>query len=293
MYNNNPSEEQIISLLKDAVENVKNASEADIQLFGSIKKLYAKNVPLSKRKYVAAYLVKQALSGGRGRFGHDRSNRFDKFSRDRNSDRSSSRKNVSSERVERTERTERPPRVQIDESVASTIFIGIGRNRRVYPRDLVGLLVSVCGLDRERIGDIRVLANYSFIQLFSEDCDKVISSLNGYEYRGRKLQVSYSKQKDEESDSVSSDSVVASTAAVADDDSDISIPANVSNESHGVADTSETAKIFEEQAAFAQQQSFAMQSKISSGESGVGQKPYSETTDDGQVKSHFGSGAAY
>ncbi len=296
MYNNNPNEEQIISFLKDAVENVKNASEPDIQLFDAIKKLYAKNVPFSKRKYVAAYLVKQALSGGRGRFSHDRSDRFDKFSRDRNADRSSSRKSGSSERIEhadraeradRTERPERAPRVQIDEAVASTIFVGIGRNRRVYPRDLVGLLVSVCGLDRERIGDIRVLANYSFIQLFTEDCEKVISSLNGYEYRGRKLSVSYSKQKD--GDSAAESAAVTAESPVADDNADdITIPENVTNESHGLADTSETAKISEAQTAFAQQQT-----KISSGESGVGQKPYSETTDDGQVKSHFGSGAAY
>jgi len=71
------------------------------------------------------------------------------------------------------------PRVQIDESLAATIFISIGRNRRVYPRDLVGLLVSVAGLDRDRIGDIRVLANYSFVQLFKDDTDKAIAALNG------------------------------------------------------------------------------------------------------------------
>ena len=63
---------------------------------------------------------------------------------------------------------------------------------------MVGLLISVAGLERDRIGDIRVLANYSFIQLFSEDSEKVIKALDGYDYRGRKLAVSYSKQKAEE-----------------------------------------------------------------------------------------------
>lgn len=283
MYNGNPNEEQIISFLKDAVENVKNASEPDIQLFGTIKKLYAKNVPFSKRKYVAAYIIKQALSGGRGRFNHERSDRFDKFSKDRNTDRSASRRG--NERTEHTDRAERVARVQIDESVASTIFIGIGRNRRVYPRDLVGLLVSVCGLERERIGDIRVLANYSFIQLFTEDSEKVINTLNGYDYRGRKLSVSYSKQKDESSSTEEETS--ASSSA------DSSIPENVSNVSHGVVDMSETSKIEEEQTAFAQQQAAVQQVKVSSGESGVDLQPYSETADDGQVKSHFGTGAAY
>ena len=74
----------------------------------------------------------------------------------------------------------------------------------MFPRDLVGLLVGGAGLDRDRIGDIRVLANYSFVQLFSEDAEKAISVLNGYDYRGRKLAVSYSRQKGDEEDSVDS-----------------------------------------------------------------------------------------
>ncbi|UKI53327.1 MAG: DbpA RNA binding domain-containing protein [Treponema sp.] len=65
------------------------------------------------------------------------------------------------------------PRVQIDPELAATIFISIGRNRRVFPRDLVGLLVGGAGLDRDRIGDIRVLANYSFVQLFKEDAERL------------------------------------------------------------------------------------------------------------------------
>ena len=73
-----------------------------------------------------------------------------------------------------------------------------GKNRRVYPRDLVGLLIAVGGIDRERIGDIKVLANYSFVQLYTEDCQTAIDKLNGYDYRGRKLVVSFSKQKDED-----------------------------------------------------------------------------------------------
>ena len=34
-------------------------------------------------------------------------------------------------------------------------------------------------------------------------------------------------------------------------------------------------------------------SSVSSGDSSSSQSQYSETTDDGQVKSHFGTGAAY
>ena len=62
------------------------------------------------------------------------------------------------------------------------------------------MLISAAGLERDRIGEIKVLANYSFVQLFKEDAEKAISVLNGYDYRGRKLVVSYSKMKDEDLD---------------------------------------------------------------------------------------------
>lgn len=189
--------DQLAAFLQDAVEKVKTQENPD--LLNDIKKVFKKNVPFSLRMYVAAYLTKQCGSHYRPRreFNNDRKNRD--FHKENN--RSEFRQEKARETVESTETTETRtprPRVQIDEALATTIFVGIGRNRRVYPRDLVGLLISVGGLDRDRIGDIRVLANYSFVQLFTEDADKAINALNGYDYRGRKLSVSYSRQKGDE-----------------------------------------------------------------------------------------------
>lgn len=189
--------DQLAAFLQNAVEKVKTEENPD--LLNDIKKVFKKNVPFSLRMYVAAYLTKMSGSHFRPRreFTSDRSNRRDfrkenqkgDFRQDRNKE----SENTDSQETNRTPR----PRVQIDEALATTIFIGIGRNRRVFPRDLVGLLISVAGLDRDRIGDIRVLANYSFVQLFTEDADKAIAALNGCDYRGRKLSVSYSRQKGE------------------------------------------------------------------------------------------------
>ncbi|MBQ9538727.1 MAG: DbpA RNA binding domain-containing protein [Treponema sp.] len=317
--NNNLSEEQISAFLKDALEHVEGASESDIQLFNTIKKLYKQNVPFSRRKYVAAYLVKQAVSASgrpsrrerdrkefsRGesrysseRFEERRTERPSRYERESRQPRERSDRGERNERLPRGERPERAPRVQIDPAVADTIFVSIGRNRRVYPRDLVGLLVSVAGLERERIGDIRVLANYSFVQLYKEDCDKVISSLNDYDYRGRKLSVSYSKKGEAEafeegrSESAGerpvaaySDSERQSPMQSQDFEDEDKIPAGVSNASYGVTETSETSRISEEQSAFAARQS--------SGDSSGSADQYSTTTEDGQVTSHFGTGAAY
>ncbi|HAK69293.1 MAG TPA: hypothetical protein DCM57_06495 [Treponema sp.] len=311
-YNDNAvNEEQIASFLADAVKSVEGASVADIDALNEIKKLFKKNVPFSKRKYVAAWLVKQA--GGRRfgrsdrseRFNRDRSERSDRserFSRDRN-DRTS-RAEARPARDNSTEREEHPhtPRVQIDPSKATTIFISIGRNRRVFPRDLLGLLNSVAGIDRDRVGDIKVLTPYSSVQLYTEDCEKVISKLNGYDYRGRTLTVSYSnKGKDgetaevpssfaeENQASADSGSEVGSSAVSSAVDSVVNeeaIPANVTNTAH--ADTSvntEAERLAAEQSEFA-----ARQSSVSSGTANDENiQPFFETADDGQVKSRFGN----
>ena len=263
----------------DAVKNVEGSSVAEIESLNEIAKMFKKNVPFSKRKYVSAYLLKLASVGRR--FSRDRNDRTDRFAnRDRN-ERMERR-----ERSERIERDEHPhtPRVQIDPSMATTIFIGIGRNRRVFPRDLLGLLVSVAGLDRERVGEIRVFTSYSFVQLYTEDCEKTIAALNGYDYRGRKLSVSYSRKSDEASEDSSSES--KSYESESSSLNEETIPSNVTNTAH--ADTSsnnEMDRLAAEQSEFA-----ARQTAVSSGTANDENiQPFFETTDDGQVKSRFGN----
>ncbi len=188
---NNFNMDQVAAFLKDAVSKV----ESDPESFEELKKAFKKNVPLTRRSYVAAYLMKCA-GGAIFRF-NSYKNREDFHGRRENGD---SRRNRFEERAPResnNESHEKFQRVTIDPENAATVFVGIGRNRRVFPRDLVGLFISVAGLERERIGNIRVLANYSFVELFKEDADKAINALNGYDYRGRKLAVSYSAKKDE------------------------------------------------------------------------------------------------
>ena len=198
------NEAQLEDFLKNATDKVRTSENVD--LLSDLNKLFKKNVPLTVRKYVIAYLLKEALkhyhpfNGRRERF--ERNDRNERNGRNNRQERN----NFRQERTERPEETvetpaateeERPrhPRVEIPEDQATSIFISIGKNRRVYPRDLVGILIAIAGIDRERIGDIKVLANYSFVQLYTEDAQTAIDKLNGYDYRGRKLAVSYSRQK--------------------------------------------------------------------------------------------------
>ena len=208
-------EEKAAEFLENAVAKI--TTEEDIDTLVELAKLFKKYVPLTRRKYVIAYMLKESLkhfhSFGRNarnsnRFG-GRNNRD--YKNDYKADYKSSFKNEYKAAEAATETEERPrhPRVEIDPDKATSIFISIGKNRRVYPRDLVGLIVAVGGIDRERIGDIKVLANYSFVQLYTEDCQTAIDKLNGYDYRGRKLAVSFSRQKSEtEDEEVSSEEAV-------------------------------------------------------------------------------------
>jgi hypothetical protein len=185
--------EQFSAFISEAVEKVKN--EEDPVILNEYRKLFRQNVPFTLRMYVAAYLAKSIVAVSGKSSGNVRGEQPQRTSKKRSETikpRQTTKKVVPAD----SPRTS-ASRVTIDESVAATIFVGIGRNRRVFPRDLVSLVIQTAGIDRERIGDIRVLDNYSFVQLFAEDADAVIAALDGYEYRGRKLSVSYSRKKEE------------------------------------------------------------------------------------------------
>ena len=209
------NEAQLEEFLSNATEKVRTSENVD--LLSDLNKLFKKNVPLTVRKYVIAYLLKEALkhyhpfNNRRDRF--DRNERNDRNDRNDRNQRQRQERNFRQERTERAAETaetteeERPrhPRVEIPEDQATSIFISIGKNRRVYPRDLVGILIAIAGIDRERIGDIKVLAKYSFVQLSTEDAQTAIDKLTGYEYRGRKLAVSYSRQKSDSDEADAAD----------------------------------------------------------------------------------------
>ncbi|MFP4509781.1 MAG: DbpA RNA binding domain-containing protein [Spirochaetaceae bacterium] len=78
----------------------------------------------------------------------------------------------------------------------ASIFIGVGKNRRVFPRDLIQLFGTVDSVSAEDIGEIKILDNYSFAEITSGKADQVIAKLDGTEYRGRKLNVNFARRRD-------------------------------------------------------------------------------------------------
>ena len=182
--NNTPviNEEQITAFLKEAVQTVKTEEDPDV--LNAYRKIFRKNVPLTLRSYIAAYLIKEFEASS-----FSRSRSYGRRTNARYQDRSRSYFN------DRPTPAERPV---LDPAESASIFMSIGRSRRIFPRDIITLLIQNADITRERIGDIRILENYSFVQVMSEDADKIIERLNNFVYRGRTLSVSYSRKPEED-----------------------------------------------------------------------------------------------
>lgn len=80
----------------------------------------------------------------------------------------------------------------------ATLFVSIGKNRKVFPRDLVQLFVSAGKLQKSDIGDIKILDNYAFVEVDEKLAAGVISLLDNITYRGKTLTVNYAKKKAED-----------------------------------------------------------------------------------------------
>ena len=86
----------------------------------------------------------------------------------------------------------------LKEEESKRLFFNIGKNRRLYPREVIVLVISKTSAAREDIGLIRILDNYSFVQVRDTKAEEIIEKLNGLKFRGRNLVVNYAKAKSEE-----------------------------------------------------------------------------------------------
>lgn len=83
------------------------------------------------------------------------------------------------------------------EKDVQTLFVSIGKNRKVYPKDLIGLFCSTLGIESQSLGNVKVLDNYSFIDIPTPYAQKAIDELDGKDYRGRKLTVNFARKREE------------------------------------------------------------------------------------------------
>lgn len=83
------------------------------------------------------------------------------------------------------------------------LFISIGKNRKIFPKDLVALFTTKLNLTKNQIGVVKVLDNYSFLEISSGVAERAISVLSGFNYKGKYISVNYARKKNNSSSSAS------------------------------------------------------------------------------------------
>lgn len=83
------------------------------------------------------------------------------------------------------------------------LFISIGKTRRIFPKDLIDLFTTKLNLTKNQIGVVKVLDNYSFLEISSAVAERAISALSGFNYKGRRISVNYARKKNDSSSSAS------------------------------------------------------------------------------------------
>jgi hypothetical protein len=170
------NEKKIKNFLDTALETIR--TEADPQLLNQYRALIRKNVSFFRRSYLAAYLLMlQEQPQGRRRGAEPAARQGG---------------------PRPAQQPSAPVALPEDESVK--LFINIGRNRRVFPREILGLIGTRTSVPKEDIGTISILNNYSFIQVRSSVAPEILEALNGASFRGRTLTVNYARARKEEDD---------------------------------------------------------------------------------------------
>jgi hypothetical protein len=157
-------------------------NDTDITQLHEYHKLYKKKISLFRRSWAAAWL-----------FMYYNEREIPKeISKTRNTDK---QQNIKGKKLQQTTPEKQPIEINLSEEESKRLFISIGKNRRLFPREVITLIMSKTTSAREDIGMIRILDNYSFVQVRDTKADEIIEKLTGLRFRGRTLTVNYAKPK--------------------------------------------------------------------------------------------------
>jgi hypothetical protein len=181
--------------IKKAIAHVLEEVKKNPALLQSYYKLFKNEVPLFQRSKAAAYLLMLC----------DRGKILRRYSRDSFSaqkeyvgkEKPGARDAGAKDAGAKDARAEEQ-RYPLSEEESVRLFFSAGRSRRVFPREILGLINSKTAIPKENIGAIRIFDNYSFVQVRDSVAERIIEALNGENFRGRPLAVNYAKSRKDE-----------------------------------------------------------------------------------------------
>ncbi len=152
-----PTDSDVLSgKIKLLLEEVKQYKQPDE--LARMKRIMKKNVPFHLRSYLFAYLLQEKLSNDiKGK--------------------------------------EHKGRLERDQDGMVTLFVSIGKNKKVYPKDLIKLFNGQLEISDNDIGTVRVLDNYSFVNIAEEKGQEAVNKMNNIKFRGKSITVDFAKKK--------------------------------------------------------------------------------------------------
>jgi hypothetical protein len=163
----------------------KMATEADLQTLGEYNKIFKKEVSFFRRSWAAAYLLMLSEQGKSLRVpGTEKTSpRAGGKAWNERPAGTAVKNTVSEAAATCNTRNDDSQRYLLTEEESMRLFFSAGRSRRVYPREILGLINAKTTVTREDIGAIRILDNYSFVQVRNSVAEKIIEALNGVIFR--------------------------------------------------------------------------------------------------------------
>jgi len=190
MENDNKSNASEEDLLIGTIQVLAGKTKADPnpEELEQLKRLIKKNVPFTLRSYFMAYLLREMLNANSPKTRTTAAPQ--RTTKAKSAPKSPQAENKKQERPPQKKREEKP----LPEG-ARTLYLNIGKMKRLYAKELSLLLQKELEITREDIFSLRIHDKYSFISMTEENCEKAIVKLNGMDIKGRTAAVSYSNKE--------------------------------------------------------------------------------------------------
>ena len=215
MASEEPADPRFRELLEEFERHIRD--NADLERLKVIRRQIRKALPLSVRAYLPAYLLREAVGAGvpQAASGRDRPAPAARTAKPPAAKPSST--TAPSAKPGATEAARRVPEAPAPVKAAATdaptpadtpdapagnsdsdmarLFVSVGRSRRVSRQMLTDLFVVKLDLPQDQIGEVRVLDNFSFIEVPTAVAQSAIDRITGETLNGRRVNVDFARSK--------------------------------------------------------------------------------------------------
>ena len=215
MASEEPADPRFRELLEEFERHIRD--NADLERLKVIRRQIRKALPLSVRAYLPAYLLREAVGAGvpQAASGRDRPAPAARTAKPPAAKPSSatapSGKPGAAEAARRVPDTPAPVTAAATDAPApadtpdapagtsdsdmARLFVSVGRSRRVSRQMLTDLFVVKLDLPQDQIGEVRVLDNFSFIEVPAAVAQSAIDRITGETLNGRRVNVDFARSK--------------------------------------------------------------------------------------------------